>query len=134
MFNYIIILVAGFLLNFNNISFSQGNISPQQEPLKAKIEILQEVENQITILGKFYNNTDSSFSVYYEMESNKISPSGKSISKQSGKPLAKAHSELILTKVGLNVDSETTYNISLKVFRNHIVISSDSLNYIPEKK
>ena len=85
-------------------------------------------------MGKFYNNTDSSVSLYYEMQTQKIGPSGKSLSNQSGRPLCEPNSELILTTVGLNIDGETKYNISLKVFENSQLISSDSLNYIPEKK
>jgi hypothetical protein len=131
---YLVIIVAGFVfLPFSFSNLERGN-SPQPEPFFAKIEIIEKNKDHLRIVGKFYNNTDSSVSLYYEMQTQKIGPSGKSISNQSGRPFCEPSSELILTTVGLNIDSETKYNISLKVFENSQLISSDSLNYIPEKK
>ena len=65
-------------------------------------------------------------------ETNKIGKSGKSLSTQSGKYISENNSELILTKVGLNIDNSTKYDIILKVFKEEELISADSLNYIPE--
>jgi hypothetical protein len=103
----------------------------QQEPFFANIEIDTSGE-KLNIIGKFINNSDSTIFIEYKMQTNKIGKSGKSLSTQSGKYISENNSELILTKVGLNIDNSTKYDIILKVFKEEELISADSLNYIPE--
>ena len=105
----------------------------QQEPFYAKIESSQ-TDVKLEVIGKFINNSEGAILIKYEMKTNKISSSGKSLSTQSGTYTSEPNSELVLTKVGLNVDNETRYEIILKVFKDEDEISADSLNYIPENQ
>ena len=83
----------------------------------------------LDIVGKFYNQTDSAIFIEYKMKTIKIGKSGKTSSTQSGKYKSEPNSELILAKVGLNIDSEMRYSISLKVFEKGKLITEDLLNY-----
>jgi hypothetical protein len=103
----------------------------QQNPFIAKLE-LNETEGKLNIVGKFENNSTDSIFIRYEMKANKIGKSGKSISTQSGNYISEPNIELVLAKVGLNIDNETKYEIILEVFKEEELISADSLNYIPE--
>ena len=105
----------------------------QDQPFYAKIET-GETDAKLKVTGKFINNSNSSILIEYEMETNKISRSGNSLSTQSGKYTAEPKSEQVLAKVGLNFDKETRYEIILKVFKDEELISADSLNYIPENQ
>ena len=106
-------------------------LSFQENPFKAIIE-LNETEGKLNIIGKFENSTDDSISITYEMTTDKIGISWKTVSTQSGKYLLEPKSELVLAKVGLNIDDKSTYEIILNVFKDEELISADSLNYIPE--
>lgn len=104
-------------------------VSLQTRPFEAKIETVT-IEDQLKITAKFYNYTDSTYSLYYDMESKKISASGKSSSNQSGKFKSEPNKTTILTKVGLNVEEDARYEIILKIFEGEKLISTDSLNFI----
>ena len=101
------------------------------QPDSVEAKIVMEKENEIiNIKGVFYNFTDSTYYLFYEMESRKFSNSGSSKSRQSGEFKSSPKSEKIFTKVGLNVDKSTSYEIILRVFENGKLISSDSLSLI----
>jgi len=130
MISFCIILV--FFYAFTSFSPTQTLTNlVRQEPFYAKIEIDISGE-KLNIIGKFINNSNSTIFIEYKMQTNKIGKSGKSLSTQSGKYISENNSELILTKVGLNIDNSTTYDIILQVFKDEELISADSLNYIPE--
>ena len=81
------------------------------------------------IEGKFYNKTDSSFQINYKMVTNKISRSGTSKSAQSGKYLSNPNSEILLNKLGLNIEEDMRYEITLEVFSHNKLIAQDTLFY-----
>jgi len=124
------IFIFLFILQFP-ITSQISSFLFQQNPFIAKLG-LNETEGKIYIIGKFENNSTDSISVTYKMKAIKIGRSGESISTQSGKYISEPNSELILAKVGLNIDNRTTYKIILEVFKDEELISADSLNYIPE--
>ena len=105
----------------------------QQKTFKAIIE-LNEAEGKLNIIAKFENNSTDSIFITYEMKASKIGKSGKSISTQSGKYFSEPNSELVLAQVGLNIDNDTKYSVTLNVLKDGDLISSDSLNYIPENQ
>ncbi len=129
LFLIIVILLQNKFFVFENLSALE---LPQQEgPLIAKIDIIQSAE-KLEVIGKFINNSDSTLSIEYKMKTDKISQSGTSLSTQSGKDTSEPFSELILNKVGLNIDEDMQYNITIKVYSEGELISTDSLNYTPE--
>jgi len=83
----------------------------------------------LDIVGKFYNETDSTIFIEYKMKTTKISKSGRTSSTQSGKDNSAPKSELILAKVGLNIDIEMRYSISLQIFEDGELIAEDLVNY-----
>ena len=123
------------LLSFsNNVSqfyflpTTHGEILPKQESYKAVIDLVEN-GSMLDIVGKFYNQTDSTIFIEYKMKTTKIGKSGKTSSTQSGKYTSEPNSELILSKIGLNIDAEMRYSISLKVYEKDKLISEDLLNY-----
>jgi hypothetical protein len=109
-------------------SLSALELPQQEEPFLAKIE-LSDSGDKLNVLGLFINNSNSEISIEYTMKTDKISQAGTSLSTQSGKDISEPNSELILTKVGLNIDDDAQYEIVLKVFEDGELISIDSLNY-----
>lgn len=130
MISFSLIFVFLYAFQFSSPIQTLTNLV-QQEPFYAKIEIDTSGE-KLNIIGKFINNSDSTIFIEYEMQTNKIGKSGKSISTQSGKFISGPNSELVLAEVGLNIDNGTRYEITLEVFKDEELISADSLNYIPE--
>jgi len=122
------IFFSGFFQSPSFDAFAGLNF-PQEKPFVAKIET-ENNKDKLNIIAKFYNNTDSTFSLYYEMETNKISGSGKSLSNQSGKFNSEPKETSILSKVGLNIEEDAQYKIILKIFEGEKLISADSLNFI----
>ena len=107
---------------------THGEILPKQESYKAVIDLVEN-GSMLDIVGKFYNQTDSTIFIEYKMKTTKIGKSGKTSSTQSGKYTSEPNSELILSKIGLNIDAEMRYSISLKVYEKDKLISEDLLNY-----
>jgi hypothetical protein len=101
----------------------------QSEQFYAKIEV-NTAEEYIDILGMFYNHSADTLFLEYKMETEKFSNSGSSISNQSGKFRSEPESKTVISKVGLNIDTNVSYRILLKVFQGDSLISSDSLNFI----
>jgi len=128
-------LLIVLLLFFSNnvsqfyfLSTTHGEILPKQESYKAVID-LTENGAMLDIVGKFYNETDSTIFIEYKMKTTKISKSGRTSSTQSGKDNSAPKSELILAKVGLNIDIEMRYSISLQIFEDGELIAEDLVNY-----
>jgi len=128
-------LLIVLLLFFSNnvsqfyfLSTTHGEILPKQESYKAVID-LTENGAMLDIVGKFYNETDSTIFIEYKMKTTKISKSGRTSSTQSGKDNSAPKSELILAKVGLNIDIEMRYSISLQIFEEGELIAEDLVNY-----
>lgn len=130
------------IILFVMIHVLSGNLSPvsffedgrithlkQPEELFAKI-VTEKKTNNINIKGIFFNLTDSSFYLYYEMITAKNGNSGSSKSKQSGKFHSTPNSETTLAEVGLDVDESANYEIILRVFDKGNLISADSLSLI----
>jgi len=113
---------------FYFLSTTHGEILPKQESYKAVID-LTENGAMLDIVGKFYNETDSTIFIEYKMKTTKISKSGRTSSTQSGKDNSAPKSELILAKVGLNIDIEMRYSISLQIFEEGELIAEDLVNY-----
>jgi hypothetical protein len=124
----ILILIFSLQSKTLNTATAINFHSLQEQPFYAKIEVDEENE-RINIIGKFINNSESTFFIKYEMNTKKSGSSGSSQSKQSGEFLSLPNSELILSKIGLNIEDESQYDILLKVFKDDKLISSDSLNY-----
>ena len=130
---YIYTMLLIFVILLQNQFFVFESLSAlelplQEEPFLAKIEV-SDSGDKLNVLGLFINNSNSEISIEYRMKTDKISQSGTSLSTQSGKDISEPNSELILTKVGLNIDDDAQYEIVLKVFEDGELISIDSLNY-----
>ncbi len=126
-----LILLLFFGNNFSQFYFlpaSNGEILPKHESYIAQID-LEKNGMRINVVGKFFNHTDSTIFIEYKMQTTKIGKSGKTNSIQSGKYSSEPKSELVLNRIGLNIDNEMRYSISLKVFSEDILIAEDLLNY-----
>ncbi|MBW1765025.1 MAG: hypothetical protein JRJ23_09870, partial [Deltaproteobacteria bacterium] len=102
----LIILLLFFSNNVSQFYFlltTHGEILPKQESYEAVIDLVEN-GSMLDIVGKFYNQTDSTIFIEYKMKTTKIGKSGKTSSTQSGKDNSGPNSELILAKVGLNID------------------------------
>jgi len=127
----LLILLLFFSNNISQIYFLpsiHGEILPKQESYKAVVDLVEN-GSMLDIVGKFYNQTDSTIFIEYRMETTKISKAGKTSSTQSGKYISEPNSELILAQIGLNIDNEMRYSIALKVFEEGNLITEDLLNY-----
>ena len=87
----------------------------------------QEDSHMLTIKGKFANDGSQEASFRYELVTIKQGRSGSSRSTQAGRFVAPAHQEVSLSNVSVNVGSEDTYVIELKIFQNHTVLLRDKL-------
>ena len=129
------LFLIGVILFHNQFFIFEGlsasELPSQNQLLLAKIELIKSGE-KLEVQGKFYNNSENKIGIEYLMRTDKINHSGTSQSTQSGKYKSEPNSELILTKVGLNIDNDTKYNITLEVFKEGKLICADSLNYTPE--
>ena len=121
--------LLGSVLSFPVFSVTSPFSQNQLKPFEAKIET-ETIEDKLNITAKFYNYSDSTYSLFYDMESKKISGSGKSSSNQSGKFRSEPNAATILTKVGLNVEEDAHYEIILKIFEGEKLILTDSLSFI----
>jgi len=120
----LIILLLFFSNNVSQFYFlptTHGEILPKQESYKAEIDLVEN-GSMLDIVGKFYNHTDSTIFIEYKMKTTKIGKSGKTSSIQSGKYTSGPNSELILSKIGLNIDNEMRYE-------EDNLIAEDLLNY-----
>ena len=124
----LLLIFSNNVSQFYFLPTTHGEILPTQESYKAVIDLVEN-GSMLDIVGKFYNQTDSMIFIEYKMETTKIGKSGKTSSTQSGKYISEPNSELILTRIGLNIDIEMQYNIALKVYQEGNLIAEDLLNY-----
>ncbi len=125
----LLILFIAILSPSYSCAVKYANSCQLKDSVEAKI-VVEKKEKVINITGMFYNFTNNAFFLYYELESKKVSDSGSSNSKQSGQFNSRANSESILSKIGLDIDESTSYEIILKVFEEEKIISSDTLSLI----
>ena len=110
-----------FLLFATGLTYAQST-----SDYRAWIEA-QEDSHMLTIKGKFANDGSQEASFRYELVTIKQGRSGSSRSTQAGRFVAPAHQEVSLSNVSVNVGSEDTYVIELKIFQNHTVLLRDKL-------
>ena len=110
-------------LFFTTLTFAQ---SPPEH--RAWIEA-QQKDDILTIQGKFANDASQDASFRYELTTSKQGKSGSSRSTQGGSFAVPAHQEVSVSNVSVNVSSEDTYVIELKIFQGDTVYIHDKIEY-----
>jgi len=123
------IILICFLFIGNIKAFSR-NLSESGQSNKYKCSIITTKNNsQITFTGMFKNNTNKPVKITYKLEAIKKGTSGNSNNNQSGEVIANANDEVVLSNVSFNLNINDNYTIRLKVLKDNIVVTSDSLVY-----
>ena len=105
-------------------------VAQAQSPVEHRVWIdAQEHDHMLTIKGKFANDGAQDARFRYELVTIKQGKSGRSSSTQAGSFQAPAGEEVSLSNVSVNVSSEDTYVIELKIFQGDTVYLHDELEY-----
>ena len=120
------ILFIGLLLSLTSLTYAQT--PPPTIEHRAWIDANQQ-DDMLTIQGKFSNDSQQAETFRYELITTKQGKSGSSSSTQAGRFEAPAQEEVLLSNVSINVSSEDTYVIELKIFQADTVYLHDKIEY-----
>ncbi len=124
----IIIVIAGLiLLAGSSIIYCAGfNNTDLFSKYKCRIE-QNEVNGRLIFSAIFKNCSAKPVIVFYKFVTKKSGISGTSSNSQSGTEQIKGYSEILLSKVSLNFNRSDKYKTYIKIFKENVIISSDSL-------
>ena len=89
----------------------------------------KQTDDMLTIRGKFANDSEQDATFRYELVTTKQGPSGSSSSTQAGSFAAPAREEVSLSNTSINISTEDTYVIELKIFQGDTVYLDDKIEH-----
>lgn len=108
-----------------------GNFGSVDESI-AKIHLSQKQDNMLKIEGAFYNGSKNEINIFYELTAVKSGQS-RSTSKQSGSFNVLSKTEIVLSKITVDLNKNDLYKIKLQIFKNNKIIAEDSATFYGEK-
>ena len=115
---------------FTLIALSIATLTYAQSTAEHRVWIdAQQTNDMLTVKGKFANDSGQDANFRYELITTRQGKSGSTSSKQAGGFVAPAHQEVSLSNVSVNVSSEDTYVIELKIFRGDTVYLHDEIEH-----
>lgn len=123
-----IIVTTGLILLLLSSIIYSGDFNKTALSGKYKCRITQKNENgQIILSAKFKNFFEKPVMISYLFMTDKNGISGTSSNSQSGTETVQGNSEILLSKVSLDFNRSNNYKAYLQIFKDNVIISSDSL-------